>query len=243
MNLMVISFLTLLPTVLVCWYVFVNDYKNMESAENLWLAFLLGGIGFLPIVYLQNLIEELIDLVFVKKMYVNEAGTKFFLTNETEILYHMLVSFLGIALIEILVLWMSALFVSNKKKNRKSLFEYILCFIFAFWGFAIVKNIIYVVNDGWQLLLGRLMIEFPVEFSLAVIMGCSYCLSKKSKKLRWFGLCLVLPFVFLGGYSLMQIYPLKILKYIFVMVYYLIYIVLFDFLRKIFAKEKTLREV
>ena len=187
MNTLLILAVALLPVVLLLGFIYWKD-PIKEPASQLAKAFFGGVVIFLPIAF--------IELILEKAVFAGAEPTQF---------WGILVdNFFLVSLIEegfkLLVLWL----VVRKNPYFDEHFDGIVYAVFVGLGFAAVENFGYLLDSSniiWKAVL-RTLLSVPGHYAYAVIMG--YCFSMyhfvgKQKKYAIFAL--LIPFIAHGIYD------------------------------------------
>ncbi len=165
-----------LPTLLLCYYIYSKD--RVEKEPPLLLAGLFGS-GVLCSVaahYISPMLSTAADRLFEGRISYGLTGVMIYDYNADKIAYSALVAFICIAAVEELLKFAALLLITHRNKNFNCLFDGLIYSVFVSLGFGIVENIVYCIRTGFDSLLLRLVVTVPSHFFYGVIMGFFYAL-------------------------------------------------------------------
>lgn len=168
-----ISLVALLPTLLLCWYIYEKDRVEKEPFSLLSLLFLAGGVGFIPSFFAQRGMMTLVDGWFASFLSFSPAGAVSFSSFGAQV-GHAALTALCIALIENLAKWLILLLLTRKSRHFNCLFDGLIYACFASLGFAAFENVCYAWLNGWDTLLLRLITSVPYHLLIGTVMGYFY---------------------------------------------------------------------
>lgn len=187
----ILTLSAILPGLFLIWYVYQQDKIEKEPFDLLKELFLLGAAG----VFVASFVEGV--LVSVLKLLVNEKS----------LLGLVLQNFLGVALVEEFIKHK----VLQKTWNHPAFdyrFDAMVYAVVVGMGFAILENIFYVWQHGFQVAVMRAVFSLPGHCIFAVYMGyyfgeakvCETCGDLKGKQ-NFFKLSLLVPVLLHGFYD------------------------------------------
>ena len=188
MNIFVLSAVTFIPAVLLCFYIYVKDRAEKEPIWLLLLLFFAGAVVYMPAYYCENLLIGVVDKVFAPYIEFSITGLPQYASTAAQAGHILSISLIAIALIEELFKWLVLFLITFKNKNFNSLFDGVVYSVFVAVGFAFVENVRYGVVDGWDFFILRTVTNLPAQVTFGVIMGCfytfwhTYKLAKKHEK-------------------------------------------------------------
>lgn len=159
---MFLLLLSILPVFVICCFVYLKD-KNKESLKLLLKLLVFGSISSIPIIFFELLIgsffptEESLNLI-----------TLFFYV------------FISIAFVEELWKLLMVYWGSFNHREFNNLYDMIIYSTFVSMGFALVENILYVVQGGFNVGIMRSFLSVPAHGCFGVMMGYYLGLSKIS---------------------------------------------------------------
>ena len=180
-------YLAVIPSILLCIYVYRMDVIEKEPIYLLLILFFIGVLATVP-------------ATFFEKMLMSFTGLKY-----TNLYDCFLLAFCVIALVEegykFLVLFISCW--NNKEFNYR--YDAIVYSVFISLGFAALENILYVQNSGFTIALWRGVISVPAHAFYAIASGFFLGLAKeksvsdkKGKTALFIFLALLVPILLHG---------------------------------------------
>ena len=164
----------LLPAFVLCAYVYKKDRREKEPPMLLFVLAIAGAVGCFPAALIEStLIDDVIEPLFAK--YRTNDGS-FYASRSVFFVYLFLEKFIGVALVEESVKWISLVCITKNNKNYNSLFDGLIYAIFVSLGFAALENVFYVIMRGWRVAALRAVLSVPGHMFFAVFMGYHYSL-------------------------------------------------------------------
>ncbi len=163
--------LSILPIILILFYVYINDRIEKEPVLLLTLLFISGIIACISSYYFQVLIKGFIP--FLNKSYY-----------EMNILQIVFKSLITIAFIEEGLKWTLNYIFIRKNKNFNHMYDPIVYSTFVSLGFAALENFIYIksyFSQGLRIVILRGFISIPCHAVFGILMGYFIGKSKKAK--------------------------------------------------------------
>ena len=173
----------LLPAIILCVYVYRLDKVEKEPIWLLLKLFLFGAVCCFPAAYIEGILIEGIDLIF-SGFSVKTPEGKVLMAKSTYYIYNFLKFFIGVALVEEGLKWITMNRVAGDKKDFNCLFDGMVYSVFTSLGFAALENVFYVLEYGWVNAFMRGVLSVPGHMFFAVMMGYHYSLSAILKKAR-----------------------------------------------------------
>ncbi len=169
-----ISLVALLPTLLLCWYIYEKDRVEKEPVGLLSLLFLVGGIAFIPAFFAERGIMTLVDGWF---SFTHSAeGIVQFDSVGAQLGHAAVYAFIGVALIETAVKWLLLVLITHKSRHFNCLFDGLVYACFVSLGFAAFENVCFAWLNGWDTLALRLATSVPCHLLIGTLMGYCYTL-------------------------------------------------------------------
>ena len=176
MNQIALSFLAVIPALLLCWYVYEKDRIEKEPLGLLILLFLAGAAAFLPSIALEKTLVGAFDEAFRSQTEVSLTGVRTFLTTGAKLGHSLSCALLGVALVEEGLKFAVLVLITYKNKNFGHLFDGVVYALFVSLGFAAAENLRFALMDGWDTLLLRFVSSLPAHMIFGVISGICYTL-------------------------------------------------------------------
>lgn len=156
----------IIPSILICLYVYHKDVVEKEPIMMLFRLFFLGVLMTVPTFFIE---KTLISFSGIQPDgYINCFIMSFFIISLVEEGYKYLILYLG----------------SWKNKNFDYKFDAIVYAVFVSLGFATLENILYVSNYGANAAFLRAVISVPAHAFYAVASGYFLGLAKKNAILK-----------------------------------------------------------
>lgn len=231
---MYLILLAIAPVFIIALYFYLRDKYEREPIMLLLKALAAGCVIVLPIMVLENF---LVRIAPVASDDFNAFYTAFVVAAFSEELFKYLAFFLFI--------W--------KNKNFNEKFDGIVYAVFIALGFAMVENIMYVLNHGAGVGYARAITAVPSHAIDGIAMGFHFGVAKFYPKRRTLNLvyALLIPIILHGIYDFILFSKMNQLGIIFLI--YLVYIWIIGFkrinilsnasvYRKIVGKGKNINE-
>lgn len=180
MNLILIS---LAPVLIIACYIYYRDKYEKEPWRILFRALIIGVIITLPVIFLERFIAGFTPLDHMPAA----AYSAFIVAAFSEESF----KYIGF----MLFIWMSRHF------NEK--FDGIVYAVFISLGFAMVENILYVMDGGVTVGLIRSLTAVPAHALFGILMGYYFGLAKffPKKRIRYLWLAWLIPWLLHGFYD------------------------------------------
>ena len=255
-------FLSILPSFLLCWYVYRKDAVEKEPFRVLALLFAAGAAAYVPCRFAEPFLCDLIDRAFSQCRSVNVLGVTTFANAGAELCHHILSAFLAIALLEETVRLVVLHFLTRKEPEFNYCFDGIVYSVFVALGFAAAKSVGYALTDGWDVLLLRAAAIAPSCFLYGVVSGVFYSRSRvyalageKEKELLRMGTVekrrvagrvrlylpvLLAPALLHGLYELSELYVAPTLRFLAAIASLILLVICFLFVRRISKRDEPI---
>ena len=155
--------LAVLPVVLLLWFIYKKD-PHPEPRKVLSKVFLFGCLTAIPVI-----ICEIIADLILESVDTSTYGNLF------------LSVFFGVGLIEEFFKWGVVRLLCFKDKEFDETYDAIVYAAFSSLGFACVENILYVVEGGFGVGIGRALLSVPGHACFGIAMGYFFGLAKKAQ--------------------------------------------------------------
>lgn len=265
MNYIGISFLALVPALLLCWYVYSKDRVEKEPFGLLLLLFAAGAVLYLPAILAENAIIGLFDKAFSADIEYSLTGVATFLSSGAKLKHSLLCGVVAVAVIEESAKWLVLYLITFKNKNFSHLFDGVVYAVFVSLGFAAAENVRFAIMDGWDTFIIRSVTSVPAHMIFGVLMGVAYTawhmwlLAKKKEKIlecegvikiektvksgHWLVASVALPIAVHGFYSFAHFFDSETVTAIYYAVILVIFAVSFVYLRWLSAVDRVDDEV
>ena len=171
-----ISFIAILPALLLCWYIYEKDRVEKEPIGLLSLLFLVGAACFVPAFFMERGATPLVDRLFASHLTVTVEGLVQFDSAASQLGHAALFGFVVVSLVENVIKWLLLVLITRKSRHFNSLFDGLIYACFVSLGFAAAENVCYAWLNGWDTLLLRLATSLPCHLLIGVLMGYAYTL-------------------------------------------------------------------
>ncbi len=224
-----LSIASLIPALCLAAYVFFSDRVDKEPIPLLALLLALGGAAYLPAFALEKLTTRGFDKLFAPFATFDLSGNATYSSRLAELGHGLLITVIGVALIEELTKWAVMFFITRKNKNFNCLFDGLVYGTFTALGFAIIENIRYAYIGGWDTLLLRSITSVPGHLYFGIIMGYFFTMWRVYKTAKaaekeyarrglitvtkpfrsggWFAAMIIIPIMQHGAYALAGFFP------------------------------------
>ncbi|MBQ8164499.1 MAG: PrsW family intramembrane metalloprotease [Clostridia bacterium] len=245
MNYIGISFLAIIPALLLCWYIYSKDRIEKEPFGLLALLFVAGAVVYFPAIFTENALIGLIDNAFACKVEYSLTGVAEYVSDGAFAAHSFLCGIFAVALIEESFKWLALYLITFKNKNFSHLFDGVVYSVFLSLGFAAAENVRYAVIDGWDTFFLRSVTSVPAHMIFGIVTGVCYTvwhtykiavlkekilegegvitIQKPCRSAYWLIISFVLPFVLHGFYSFAEFYTsdmMKMLFYVFIVTFF-----------------------
>lgn len=164
MRYIILLILAILPSVMICNYVYKRD--KQKEPKKLLIKLFLGGLASAVLAVVVSLLLDNILPI----MSVNESSL--------DIIQLVFYTFICIALIEELSKWIFVYIISYNHKEFDQFYDMIIYSTFVALGFATIENILYVIPSGFQTAIIRLLLSVPGHACYGIYMGYYLGLAK-----------------------------------------------------------------
>ena len=171
MNLFINLAIAIIPTIILCLYVYKMDVIEKEPTNMLLKLFFLGILITIPVAFIET---KLLDITGLE---------------ETDYLSCFLIAFFIVALVEELHKYIVLYLGTWNNKNFNHIYDPIVYAVFISLGFATLENILYIVNgsntSSLQVGIMRALISVPAHAFYATSSGYYLGLSKLSHSIGY----------------------------------------------------------
>ena len=207
----------LLPVFLILRYVYLLDRNEREPLGFVLKVVLYGAIFSVPCAAAERFLISLIS------MYYDPATVQFAWMENT----------VGVALVEEFSKWLVLMLLVWKNKNFDYRYDGIVYAVSASLGFAALENLLYVLNYGTGVSIGRAIFAIPGHATFGVFMGFflsrakTFWLDDKKNRMKICKLlALCIPMLIHGAYDFLLSDQVAVLGYQYI---FYIYVILLDF--------------
>lgn len=177
----------ILPTIILCFFVYQKDVLEKEPLGLLMGLFFTGVASTIPAALMESIIMMFFD------------------ATNTSFLNIFLISFIGISLIEEGYKALFAYTIGYRNRNFNHIYDGIVYCVFLSLGFATFENILYVTEYGISTGLLRAIVSVPGHAFFGVAMGYYMGIAKlhdkknnQDKKRLNLSLSIIMPIIFHG---------------------------------------------
>ena len=220
--------IAIVPSILLCYYVYKKDVIEKEPIKLLFKLFLMGVVITLPASFVEKTIMSSFDL------------------NTGNVVDCLIISFIIVALIEEGYKFVVTYFSTWKNKNFDHIYDGIVYATFVSIGFASLENILYVLDSGTETAILRAIISVPAHAFYAVTCGYylglskfSYSIGNKKMGLIYKILSFITPVLMHGIFDFLLLTNNSGLTWVFFVFVAVMYIVSFFNIKRFSAAEMT----
>ena len=228
-------YIAIIPSVLLCLYVYHMDSIEKEPLKMLLLLFFVGVLITLPASFME---QVMISALFGVK------GSNIAVSGYTDIF---ILSFFIISIIEEGYKFLILLISSWKNKEFDYKYDAIVYSVFISLGFATFENIRYIESAGISIALWRGIISVPAHAFYAIASGYFLGVAKESKKnnktqkkFLYLILSLLIPIILHGIFDFLLLTESNVLFGIFISFIALLYIVSFMTIKNTHRDKKII---
>lgn len=156
-------YIAIIPVILLCLFVYLKDTEK-EPLSLLLKIFLLGCLSTIPILIVEMILDSSFptdDISNIINLFINVT--------------------IDIALVEEGFKWLIVKKVGYDNKEFDQVYDIVVYSVFSSMGFAIVENILYVLQSGYGVGIFRALTSIPGHACFGVLMGYYFALSKLAK--------------------------------------------------------------
>lgn len=179
-------FAAIAPVIFIIVYIYFKDKFEKEPKKLLFYNFLYGAIVS---VFISTILYTIYDFAI-------PAGEEFNIWDQ------FIKAFFVVALIEEFSKYVIVRYYAQPKKEFNEPFDGIMYAVMVSMGFAMVENILYVINGGIQVAITRALTAIPAHATFGILMG--YFMGKakfSNKKWLWNLIGLFTAILFHGAYD------------------------------------------
>jgi len=189
---MALIVIAVVPSIALLAYIYYLDKLEKEPLRLLIKCFCFGVFACMPAAIIEVIGENFLGNFF----------------RESNPLFTIIDYFLIVALVEELCKFIGLKLYIDRSKEYNCMFDGIVYSVFTSLGFATFENILYVIEGGFGVGLGRMFTSIPGHLSFAVYMGYFYSQKKYAQyegrkkdvsKYGWF--TLLIPILLHGSYD------------------------------------------
>lgn len=142
------------PVLAIALFVYWRDEHEKEPIRLLWRSYYLGALGVIPTLLLSTVVDA--------------AGLN---NNSDSLVFSFISVMLGIALIEEVSKYFGVRWFIYKKESFNEPYDGIIYCVMAALGFATIENILYVMEGGMGVAVGRAIFAVPGHAIDGVFIG------------------------------------------------------------------------
>lgn len=223
-------FFAIIPSVILCFYVYKMDIIEKEPIVMLFRLFFLGVLITVPAAYMEK------SLISITGLGTNPDGY----------LDSFLMAFFIVALIEEGYKYLILYFGTWHNKNFDHIYDAIVYAVFISLGFATLENILYVYESGAQTAILRALISVPAHAFYAVASGYYLGLAKLNKtigynkaKIGYIILSILIPISLHGVFDFLLFTSNDLLLWVFFGFVALLYMLSYYKIKRVYRAEIT----
>jgi len=167
MNDLLLYLFALLPVAIICWIIFRLDKFEKEPIWPLVIAFLIGGLSTVPILFWES--------------WVSTTS----LEQDVNIWKTIIIAFLVVAASEEFVKSLGIYLYPFQQSFFNERMDGIIYGVMVAMGFAAVENVFYAYQHDWTTILVRAFTAVPTHAVFGVITGYYFGLAKFNKEKKW----------------------------------------------------------
>lgn len=160
-------FLSILPGVLIIVYIYNKDKHEKEPYKYIFFCFLMGILSCIPAILGTSTIEYFIPVI--KPQASSNMGVVAFY------------AFIAVALSEEFAKYLFLRFYIYRKAEFDEPMDGIVYAVVIGMGFAVLENVLYVLDGGLEVALMRMFTAVPAHAAFGVLMGYYVGLAKFAK--------------------------------------------------------------
>lgn len=157
----------LLPVFLVLWYVYRKDKMEREPLGQVLKVLFLGAIFSIPCAAAEEMAFSVLENM----------------SFQTALSFAFTENVFGVALIEEFAKWMVLMLFIWNNRNFDYRYDGVVYAVASSLGFAALENILYIMNYGSGISLGRAIFSIPGHATFGIFMG-SYLARAKAVRVR-----------------------------------------------------------
>ena len=207
----------LLPVFLILRYVYLLDRNEREPLGFVLKVVMYGAIFSVPCAAAERFLIPLIGIFY----------------DPATIQYAWMENTVGVALVEEFSKWLVLMLIVWKNKNFDYRYDGIVYAVSASLGFAALENVLYVLNYGTGVSVGRAIFAIPGHATFGVFMGFwlsrakTFWLDDKPNRMKICRLfALIIPMLIHGAYDFLLSEQVAATGYQYI---FYIYVILLDF--------------
>ena len=192
LSLLLILVPALLPVILILRYIYRLDKNEREPLSLVVIVMIIGAIFALPCGFVESFLTKIFAAIY------NTSTVKFAWIENT----------ICVALVEELSKWLVIMVFVWKNHNFDYRYDGVVYAVSASLGFAALENVLYIIQFGTSVAIGRALFAIPGHTTFGVFMGFYMSLAKASllagntRGLRRYKLlALVIPMLIHGLYD------------------------------------------
>lgn len=198
--------LAIIPTIVILVKTYQMDKSDKEPLGLLLKLLFYGMISVVPSVALEMFAEFILSIKFI----------------EVNTMYHIVECFLGVGLVEELMKYHYLKKVTWKNPNFNYLFDGVIYSLFVSMGFAVIENILYVLDGGLSTAIMRGVLSIPGHAAFSIFMGYYYSLAKQSQLAsdrasmkHYQRMAIIVPTIIHGFYDFCLLSEIEVLGFVF----------------------------
>ncbi|MBR6133817.1 MAG: PrsW family intramembrane metalloprotease [Bacilli bacterium] len=161
----ILLFISVLPSVVLGYYVYKKDKVEPEPGGLLAKIFIFGCLSIIPAVILELILAGVLEPIGI--------------SDDSNLLGLFLYYLIGVGLVEEGCKWLIMRLTTWNNKEFDHIFDALVYAVFASLGFATLENILYVFQNGLYTGILRAVLSVPGHAFFGVYMGYYYGIAKQ----------------------------------------------------------------
>lgn len=223
-------FIAVIPSIILCSYVYQKDVIEKEPMKMLLTLFFLGVLITIPASFME---KSLLTALGLNQSSINLVNA-------------IIISYLIVALVEEGYKYLITYFGCWKNKNFDHVYDGIVYATFVSLGFATLENILYVLENGTQTALLRAILSVPAHAFYAISCGyylglskLNYSIGNKRRGRLYKILSFLVPILMHGTFDFLLIVNNDYLLWMFFAFVAILYLISFFNIRRLSSVQMT----
>lgn len=170
------ALIALLPTVILCVYVYRKDRVDKEPLSLLLILFLAGAVAFVPSYFIDNALIKALNALFSGGISYSNEGVIIYADTFTKLAYGALRTLASGCLVDFALKWVLLVLITKNNKNFNCLFDGIVYAVSLFFSFAVAESFTFSYGEGIDRFLSYALNLIPSHVYIGLITGIFYTL-------------------------------------------------------------------
>lgn len=168
----------IIPPLVIAFFIYRNDLYEIEPHKLLLSTFLIGFVITIPMIIIETITGYILTNIFIYSLF-------------------------GVAIVEEGIKYLVLLFYNYPKDDFNEPYDGIIYSVMLTMGFALIENILYVIEGGGDVAILRMFTAIPMHATCGIVMG--YFLGKAKMESENISqnklLALIIPTLIHGFYN------------------------------------------